>query len=169
MVVRRKSKPASKSPAEARKRSAVAERSHIDKRSAEVAVEAIGLPTRPIEEFIRMPKAHGVTRLVDVRQMQMEAFTSAVDDLIQRAKQDCLALMCAEAVPWRCHRSLIADALLVRGIQTADISSATRLAPHRLTPFAEIRGSTITYPADATSLSQPNRPATRKKRSLPDC
>lgn len=79
--------------------------------------------------------------------MQTPEFRSAVDELVELAKHDRLALMCAEAVPWRCHRSLIADALLVRGIQTADISSATRLSPHRLTPFAKVRGKKITYPA----------------------
>lgn len=80
--------------------------------------------------------------------MQTEAFNSAVDRLIQLAKRDRVALMCAEAVPWRCHRSLIADALLVRDVPTAEISSNTRLSPHRLTPFAKVRGTAITYPSD---------------------
>ena len=65
--------------------------------------------------------------------------------------------MCAEAVPWRCHRSLIADALLVRGIRTEDIMSPTRRQVHTLTPFANVRGTTITYPADA-SRSIPEKP-----------
>jgi uncharacterized protein (DUF488 family) len=52
-------------------------------------------------------------------------------------------------VPWRCHRSLIADALLVRGIRTEDIMSATRRQVHALTPFAKVRGAAITYPAEA--------------------
>jgi uncharacterized protein (DUF488 family) len=55
--------------------------------------------------------------------------------------------MCAEAVPWRCHRSLIADALLVRGIVAREIASATRTAPHTMTPFAHVSGISITYPA----------------------
>lgn len=78
--------------------------------------------------------------------MQTAEFRSAVDQLIELAEHDRLALMCAEAVPWRCHRSLVADALLVRGIQTEDIRSATQLMPHRLTPFASVRGTEITYP-----------------------
>jgi uncharacterized protein (DUF488 family) len=53
--------------------------------------------------------------------------------------------MCAEALPWRCHRSLIADALLVRGIRTEDIMSATRRQVHILTPFAQVRGTTTAY------------------------
>ena len=55
--------------------------------------------------------------------------------------------MCAEAVPWRCHRSLIADALLVRGISSEDIASPTCRTPHVLTPFARVRGTELTYPA----------------------
>lgn len=164
----------------------------------------IGHSTRSIEEFIGLLRAHGVTRLVDVRTvprsrhnpqfnretlpgslenagisyshrpalgglrrtsaesvntgwrntsfrgyadyMQTPEFADAVEELIELSKRDQLALMCAEAVPWRCHRSLIADALLVRGIPSADISSATRLLPHKLTPFAKVEGRRITYP-----------------------
>src|SRR5512137_1294326 len=62
--------------------------------------------------------------------MQTPEFGQALDELIQLAKQDRIAVMCAEAVPWRCHRSLIADALLVRGIQTEDILSATQCRAH---------------------------------------
>ena len=54
--------------------------------------------------------------------------------------------MCAEAVPWRCHRSLIANALVVHGISTCEGVSPTRLQPHKLTPFACVRGKEITYP-----------------------
>lgn len=176
------------------------------------AVLTIGYSTRPIAEFVRLLRAHAITRIMDVRTvprsrhnpqfnrenlpaalkaagisyvhraalgglrrprpnssnagwrnlsfrgyadyMQTPEFRAAVGELIDLAQRDRLALMCAEAVPWRCHRSLIADALLVRGIETADISSATRLAPHRLTPFAKVRGTKITYPAGAPSLSR---------------
>lgn len=179
----------------------------------------IGHSTRSIAEFVRLLRAHGVTRIIDVRTvprsrhnpqfsrenlpdslravgisylhrpalgglrratpespnggwrnlsfrgyadyMQTPEFHSAVDDLIELAKHDRLALMCAEAVPWRCHRSLIADALLVRGIETADISSATRLSPHRLTPFAKVRGTKITYPAGPVSSSRAPARVTR--------
>ncbi|QYM78607.1 DUF488 domain-containing protein [Horticoccus luteus] len=83
--------------------------------------------------------------------MQTPEFAAAISRLIELSKHDRLALMCAEAVPWRCHRSLVADALLVRGLSTADISSRTRCAPHRLTPFARVRGQQITYPPEAGS------------------
>jgi uncharacterized protein (DUF488 family) len=83
--------------------------------------------------------------------MQTPEFEQSVNELIQLAKHDRVALMCAEAVPWRCHRSLIADALLVRGIRTEDIMSPIRRTVHALTPFARIRGTAITYPAEVST------------------
>ena len=82
--------------------------------------------------------------------MQTPEFARSLEELIRLASQGQIVLMCAEAVPWRCHRSLIADALLVRGIRTEDIMSATRRQVHTLTPFATVRGTAITYPADTT-------------------
>jgi uncharacterized protein (DUF488 family) len=79
--------------------------------------------------------------------MQTDAFAENLEQLIGLAKQGHIALMCAEAVPWRCHRSLIADALTVRGIPVEDIMSATHRRPHTLTPWARVDGSRITYPA----------------------
>jgi uncharacterized protein (DUF488 family) len=165
----------------------------------------IGHSTRPIKEFIRLLKAHGVSRLVDVRSiprsrhnpqfnrsllspalhsarlhyrympglggfrharrdsvntgwhnasfrgfadyMQTPEFRENLDDLIELAKSERIAIMCAEAVPWRCHRSLIADALLARGIETRDITSHTATKPHTLTPWARVTGMQVTYPA----------------------
>ena len=78
--------------------------------------------------------------------MQTPQLAQALTQVMQRAGQERLALMCAEAVPWRCHRSLIADALLVRGIASEDIASPTRRTPHKLTPFARVRGTEVTYP-----------------------
>jgi uncharacterized protein (DUF488 family) len=83
--------------------------------------------------------------------MQTPEFQHAIEQLIQLTKQGRIAVMCAEAVPWRCHRSLIADALLVRGIPSEDITSRTRRQPHVLTPFARVEGLRITYPAYAAS------------------
>ena len=82
--------------------------------------------------------------------MQSHEFAGSLEAAIRMAKQDRIALMCAEALPWRCHRSLIADALLVRGIRTEDIMSATRRQVHTLTPFAQVRGTTIIYPAETS-------------------
>ncbi len=77
--------------------------------------------------------------------MQTPEFGKALDELIRMSSQDRLVLMCAEAVPWRCHRSLVADALLVRGVQAEEIVSATRCQVHTLTPFAQVTGTKITY------------------------
>jgi uncharacterized protein (DUF488 family) len=79
--------------------------------------------------------------------MQMPEFEAAIQSLIQAAKREQITIMCAEAVPWRCHRSLIGDALKVRDIAVEDIMSATRTQPHKLTPFAKVEGTKVTYPA----------------------
>jgi|ERR1700722_10653794 len=86
--------------------------------------------------------------------MQTPEFVKSLEEVIRLAKQDRVVLMCAEAVPWRCHRSLIADALLVRGVRAEDIMSTTRRQVHILTPFAKVRGTAITYPAEASKSTQ---------------
>jgi uncharacterized protein (DUF488 family) len=184
-------------------------------------VLTIGHSTRMLEEFIELLRAHGATRVVDVRTvprsrhnpqfdeaslpgslkeaglgyvhmpglggmrharrdstnlgwrnasfrgyadyMQTPVFGQSLDELIRLANRERIALMCAEAVPWRCHRSLVADALLVRGIRTEDIMSPTRRQVHILTPFAEVRGTTITYPAEVSRIPPKKSPP---KRSL---
>ena len=80
--------------------------------------------------------------------MQTADFAADLMSLIELAHGDKVALMCAEAVPWRCHRSLIADALVVHGVATCEIVSPTRLQLHKLTPFARVSGRDITYPSD---------------------
>ena len=81
--------------------------------------------------------------------MQTSEFEAGLHRLIKLAGQKRSAMMCAEAVPWRCHRSLIADALTVRGIRVDDIMSMKRSQVHALTSFARARGHRITYPAVA--------------------
>jgi uncharacterized protein (DUF488 family) len=81
--------------------------------------------------------------------MQTHEFGDAIEQLIRLARKYRVAVMCAEAVPWRCHRSLIADALTVRGIPVEDIMSASRRTPHRLTQWARVEGTCITYPPEA--------------------
>jgi uncharacterized protein (DUF488 family) len=80
--------------------------------------------------------------------MQTEEFADNIARLIALGQDARIAMMCAEAVPWRCHRSLIADALLVRGIAVEEIVSAEKSEAHRLTPFARVDGTRITYPPD---------------------
>jgi uncharacterized protein (DUF488 family) len=176
-----------------------------------LVVLTIGHSTRSIEEFIRLLKAHGVRRVIDVRKiprsrhnpqfnrdtlssalrrarihyrhmpglgglrharrdstnrgwrnssfrgyadyMQTATFRRNLDRCIDFGKSERVVAMCAEAVPWRCHRSLIADALLVRGIAASEITSGTRLRPHVLTPWARMKGAEITY-RDATDANQ---------------
>jgi len=84
--------------------------------------------------------------------MQTPEFEKNLEELILLAREDRLALMCAEALPWRCHRSLIADALLVRGIQAEDIMSPARASAHKLTPFARVEGTAISYPPQQADL-----------------
>ncbi len=78
--------------------------------------------------------------------MQTDAFASGLQDLLALAQQKSTAIMCAEAVPWRCHRSLVGDALLVRGVEVLDIMTPKSAKPHKLTSFAHVDGITITYP-----------------------
>jgi uncharacterized protein (DUF488 family) len=98
--------------------------------------------------------------------MQTPDFAQNLEKLIQLAKKEQIAIMCAEAVPWRCHRSLIADALLIRGIRAEDIMSPTRRQIHTLTPFAKVRGDTITYPS-VVSTSQPKNASAGRLKPPP--
>ncbi len=170
----------------------------------EIAVLTIGHSTRSLEEFIRLLKSHGVTRVVDIRTiprsrhnpqfnrqtlpdalsasgvgyihmpglgglrsarpdslntgwqnpsfrgfadyMQTPEFETSMGNLIELAGKDRIVLMCAEALSWRCHRSLIADALVVRGIRVEHIMSRNRRQIHSITPWAAVEGRSITYP-----------------------
>jgi uncharacterized protein (DUF488 family) len=179
-------------------------------------VFTIGHSTRPIEIFVRLLKAHGVQRVIDVRTiprsrhnpqfnrnqlspalhrvrihythlaglgglrharpdsvntgwrnasfrgyadyMQTQEFKDSLLRCIDLAAREPVALMCAEAVPWRCHRSLIADALLVRGIAVDEITSRVRAQPHVLTPWARVEGTELTYPAPVAGGAKPSAP-----------
>ena len=170
----------------------------------------IGHSNRPIDEFLRLLKAHGVKRLVDVRTvprsrhnpqfnrdslpgslaaegisydhmpglgglrhpkrdslntgwknlsfrgyadyMQTPEFASSLDALIELDRTGGLAIMCAESVPWRCHRSLIADALVASGVTVSHVMTETRANPHKMNNFARVEGGLVTYPADSLQL-----------------
>jgi uncharacterized protein (DUF488 family) len=174
------------------------------------AIFTIGHSTRSIEGFVRLLKAHGIGRVVDVRTiprsrhnpqfnrdtlpgalrryrihythmgglgglrrakpeskntgwrnasfrgyadyMQTAAFRKHLDRCIELANKETIVLMCEEAVPWRCHRSLIADALLARGLQAREITSGVRARAHELTPWAHVAGTSVTYPAAAAEV-----------------
>ncbi len=170
-------------------------------------VLTVGHSDRPLEEFLRLLRAHGVTLVADVRKMPgsrrnpqfgrdtlpralrragigyvhlpgmgglrrprpdspntgwenasfrgyadhmlTPEFEASLRELLGHVGEGRVALMCAEAVPWRCHRSLIADALVARGVAVGHILGAGRTRPHALRPWARVRGTRVTYPAPA--------------------
>jgi uncharacterized protein (DUF488 family) len=84
--------------------------------------------------------------------MQTGEFRTALEALMSMSRPKRVAIMCAEAVPWRCHRSLLADALSVRGVPVVEILSESNYRMHALTPFAKVEGVRITYPPDQATL-----------------
>jgi uncharacterized protein (DUF488 family) len=84
--------------------------------------------------------------------MQTQEFAHGLDELLSLSRARRTAIMCAEAVPWRCHRSLVADALNARSVPAIDILSATSHRDHEMTPFAHVEGTSVTYPPEQASL-----------------
>jgi uncharacterized protein (DUF488 family) len=82
--------------------------------------------------------------------MATREFDDNLERLIELAREARLAIMCAEALPWRCHRSLISDALTVRGIEVRHIMSPRSCLAHTLTSWARVEGTRLTYPAPQT-------------------
>jgi uncharacterized protein (DUF488 family) len=80
--------------------------------------------------------------------MATPAFAEGLDELTAIARRQTTAIMCAEAVPWRCHRSVIADAMMLRGWEVLEIMSAQPAKPHALTPFLKVVDGQLTYPAE---------------------
>ena len=171
----------------------------------QLTVYTVGHSTRSFDDFVKLLRAYGIERLVDVRTiprsrhnpqfnhdtlgkllrnrrigyrhmkklgglrhahadstnigwhnasfrgfadyMQTSEFAAAVTKLVELAREKTTAIMCAEAVPWRCHRSLIGDALIVRGIDVVDIYTPKSAKTHFMTPFAKVHGTRVTYPA----------------------
>jgi uncharacterized protein (DUF488 family) len=86
--------------------------------------------------------------------MQTKEFADNLLGLISLVQHNAVAIMCAEAMPWRCHRSLIADALAARNIRVRHILTETSILDHELTPFAQVEGSKVTYPLYAKEKAQ---------------
>jgi uncharacterized protein (DUF488 family) len=86
--------------------------------------------------------------------MQTKEFTDNLLKIMALARENCSALMCAEALPWRCHRSLISDALVVRHVKVQHIISATSTITHELNEMAQVEGTKITYPLFTKETSQ---------------
>jgi uncharacterized protein (DUF488 family) len=78
--------------------------------------------------------------------MQTQEFTDGLLKLVALARENCVAVMCAEALPWRCHRSLLSDALVARHVRVLHIISKTDTITHQLSELAHVEGYTVTYP-----------------------
>ena len=125
----------------------------------ELKVSGIGYLHLPGLGGLRQPKPDSINlgwRNASFRgfadYMGTPEFENHLNELVKLAERKRTALMCAEALPWRCHRSLISDALEVRGTKVAHILSVTNLQSHRITPFAQWDGKYLTYPAEKTPL-----------------
>lgn len=84
--------------------------------------------------------------------MQTREFQDGLSDLIEAGSRARVAIMCAEAVPWRCHRSLVADALQARGVPVVEILSESAYRLHKMTPFARVEGNQVSYPPEQGTL-----------------
>jgi uncharacterized protein (DUF488 family) len=84
--------------------------------------------------------------------MQTGEFAAALERALELAQAAPTALMCAEALPWRCHRSLVSDALITRGVRVLEIIDSLKPKEHTLTTFAQVRGTQITYPGEQQPL-----------------
>ena len=113
---------------------------------AAAGADIVYAPEPPETQAVTVHAAQKRT-VVDVAPWQ-----DALEALIQMSRQKRIAIMCAEAVPWRCHRSLVADALGVRGVPVIEILSESSYRMHQLTPFAQVEGVRITYPPQQAAL-----------------
>ena len=96
--------------------------------------------------------------------LQTPEFEAALEELMEFARRRVVTTMCAEAVPWRCHRSLISDALSVRGWDVFNITSVGKATPHVLTKFAHVEGTHVTYPGGEVDAVPENQPSLFSER-----
>jgi uncharacterized protein (DUF488 family) len=90
--------------------------------------------------------------------MQTDEFAARLEALVQHARCESVAVMCAEALWWRCHRSLIADVLVARGVDVRHIVSAERVEPHALRAWASVAGGRVSYPGPPTLFEVDEQP-----------
>jgi uncharacterized protein (DUF488 family) len=129
---------------------------HFNKDSLETALPAQGLGYRHFTQLggLRKPRKDSMNlgwRNASFRgfadYMQTDPFEAGLQEIIQLSnKEGPAVIMCAEALPWRCHRSLIADALIARGINVLQLDNRGHAAPHTLTSFALVKDGRVTYP-----------------------
>jgi uncharacterized protein (DUF488 family) len=116
---------------------------------ASARIDYVGMTELGGRRRPRSDSAHIAWRLEAFRAyadfMDTAEFADALARATTAASEKRAALMCAEALPWKCHRSLIADALLARGIEVIDILSETQARPHRLPEFARVEGERVIY------------------------
>ncbi len=131
---------------------------HFNGPALAAALAAVGIGYRHIPELggRRRPRpdsVHTAWKTLGFQgyadHMETLAFQMALETVVAEAAQARIALMCAEAFPWRCHRRLIADALVVRGIRVEHIRDLQRREPHRLTPWARVEGTRLIYASPA--------------------
>jgi uncharacterized protein (DUF488 family) len=129
-----------------------------------LAAEGVGyawMPELGGRREARPVSRHGAWRNDSFRafadHMETDEFHAALARLLVRAETQATALMCAEALPWRCHRQLIADALLARGIAVRHVIGSGPAAPHRLTPFAHVEGTDVVYDGGQPELLAASR------------
>ena len=129
---------------------------HVAKESLEKTLPAAGLAYQHVRALggLRKPRpdsGNAAWQNESFRgyadHMQSPEFAAGLAQLIAIAGAQPTAMMCAEAVPWRCHRQLVADALLAMGIEVLHIMSETKANLHKLTSFAQLDGTRVTYPA----------------------
>jgi uncharacterized protein (DUF488 family) len=100
--------------------------------------------------------------------MQTDEFRSNLKEFIELSADHSLVLMCAETLPWRCHRSLVADALLMRGVEVRHVFKEGVYQEHRLTPWAQVQGMQVTYPESVQpTQSQTSTISRRDKEQTP--
>lgn len=111
-----------------------------------VHIVSLGGRRRPDKEITENLAWRNVNFRGYADHMRSKQFKEGLKSLISLAKEKLVVIMCAEAVPWRCHRSLVGDALLVNGFEVDDIFSETVVKPHKLTVFAKVYRKKISYP-----------------------
>lgn len=121
----------------------------LERSLPEAGIDYAGLPEIGGRRKARPDSPHGAWRVEAFRGyadfMDTPEFAVELDRVLELATERRSALMCAEALPWRCHRSLIADALLARGWKVLEILSEKEARPHGLPPFARLDGARVIY------------------------
>lgn len=114
-----------------------------------VHLESLGGRRRPVKGATRNLGWRSLQFRGYADYMQTREFAEGLKVLISYAQESTVAIMCSEAVPWRCHRSMIGDALIAQGFDVIDIINETTARPHFLTPFAKVKRRRVSYPAES--------------------